>query len=66
MLTTVRNLRIVLMTLLALLPSATALAQPVQGTSDGDSPALMVILITFCLIVVGSLAYTARRMARLH
>lgn len=66
MLTTVRNLRIVLMTLLALLPSATALAQSVEGTSDGDNPALMVILITFCLIVVGSLAYTARRMARLH
>jgi len=65
MLTTVRSLRIVLLALLTLLPPATALAQPIQGT-DGDSPALMVILITFCLLVIGLLAYTARRMARLQ
>lgn len=66
MLTAARKLRIVLSALLALLPSATALAQPVQGASDGDSPALMVILVTFCALVIGLLAFTARRMARLQ
>ena len=66
MLTTVRKLHIVLFTLLASLPSATALAQTVQGGSDADNPALMVVLVTFCSLVVGLLAYTARQMARLQ
>ena len=66
MLTTVRKIRIVLFTLLTSLPSATAMAQPIQGGTDGDSPALMVILITFCALVIGLLAYTAHRMARLQ
>ena len=66
MLTTVRKLRILLLTLLASLPSATALAQTAQGGSDADNPALMVVLVTFCVLVVGLLAYTARQMARLQ
>ena len=66
MLTTVpRKLRIVLSTVLVWLPAATALAQPVQSGSDADSPALLAVLITFCALVVGLLAYTAHRMARL-
>jgi len=63
---TVRNLRIALLTLLTLLPAATALAQPAGSASDGDSPALTVLLIAFCVLVVGLLAHTARRMARLQ
>ena len=66
MLTTVRKLRILLVTVLTWLPSATALAQTVQGASDADNPALMVVLVTFCVLVVGLLAYTARQMARLE
>ena len=66
MLTTVRKLRILLLTLLTSLPSATALAQTVQSGSDADNPALMVVLVTFCALVVGLLAYTARQMARLQ
>ena len=65
MLTTVRKLRIVLSTLLASLSSAPALAQTVEGGSDADNPALMVVLVTFCVVIVGSLAFTAHRMARL-
>jgi len=63
---TVRNLRIALLTLLTLLPAATALAQPAESTSTADSPALTVFLIAFCAMVVGLLAHTARRMARLQ
>ena len=66
MLTTTRKLRILLLTLLTSLPSATALAQTVQGGSDADNPALMVVLVTFCVMVVGLLAFTARQMARLQ
>jgi hypothetical protein len=66
MLTTVRKFRIVLFTLLTSLPSATALAQTVEGGSDADNPALLVVLITFCVLVVGLLAFTARRMAKLQ
>ena len=63
--TTVRTLRIALSTVLAWLPAATALAQPVEAGSDTDSPGLIILLTVFCLIVVGSLAYTARKMAKL-
>lgn len=63
---TYRKFRILLLTLLSSLPSATALAQTVQGGSDADNPALMVVLVTFCVLVVGLLAYTARQMARLQ
>jgi len=66
MLTTVRNLRIVVFTLLTLLPASTALAQSVQSGSDTDSPALLAVLVAFCTLVVGLLAYTAHRMARLQ
>jgi hypothetical protein len=65
MLTTARKLRIVLFTLLTLLPAATAFAQTVAAGSDTDSPALLAVLVAFCTTVVGLLAYTARRMARL-
>jgi len=67
MLKTVRTLRIVVCTSLALLPAATALAaQPAESASNADSPGLMVLLIAFCVMVVGLLAHTARRMARLQ
>lgn len=66
MLKTVRNLRIAALTLVTLLPAATALAQPAEGTSDMDSPGLTLLLVTFCVLVVGLLAHTARRMANLH
>ena len=65
MLKTVRNLPVALVTLLTLLPAATALAQPAERTSDLDSPALTLILVVFCALVVGLLAHTARRMAKL-
>jgi len=64
--TNARTVRLVLLTLLTWLPAATALAQPVAAPSNMDSPALTAFLIVFCLFVVGSLAYTARRMARLE
>jgi hypothetical protein len=64
--TMTRITRIVLSTLLTALPTATALAQPAAGTSDTDSPTLIAILIVFCLLVVGLLAHTAHRMARLN
>ena len=63
--TTVRNLRIALFTFLTLLPAATALAQPAD-TSTADSPGLTVLLIAFCVMIVGLLAHTARRMAKLQ
>jgi hypothetical protein len=66
MLTTARKLRIVLSTFLAWLPAATALAGPFESGSDADSPALLAVLIAFCTLVVGLLAYTAHRMARLQ
>jgi hypothetical protein len=66
MLTTVRTLRTLLLTLLTSLPATTAVAQTVQGGSDADNPALLVVLVTFCVLVVGLLAHTARRMARLE
>ena len=66
MLKTVRNLPVALVTLLTLLPAATALAQPAEATSDMDSPALTLFLIAFCALVVGLLAHTARRMAKLQ
>jgi hypothetical protein len=62
----IRTTRLVLLTLLTLLPAATALAQPAANASDTDSPALMALLIVFCAVVVGLLAHTAYRMARLH
>jgi hypothetical protein len=65
MLPTVRKFRIVLFTLVTLLPAATALAQTAEGGSDAGNPALLAVLISFCVLVVGSLAYTARRMARM-
>jgi hypothetical protein len=34
--------------------------------SSADSPMLTLFLIAFCVLVVGLLAYTARRMARLE
>jgi hypothetical protein len=64
--TNARTIRLVLLTLLTSLPAATALAQPAAVPSSADSPALTAFLIAFCLFVVGSLAYTARRMARLE
>jgi hypothetical protein len=66
MLKTVRYLRIALLTLLTLLPAATALAQPAARASDADSPALTLFLIAFCVVVIGLLANTARRMAKLQ
>jgi hypothetical protein len=67
MLKTARNLRVALFTSLALLPAAAALAaQPAESASTADSPGLMVLLIAFCVMVVGLLAYTARRMATLE
>jgi hypothetical protein len=53
------------LTLLTSLRAMTALAQPAADASSSDSPALMGLLIVFCLTVVGLLAYTAQRMARL-
>jgi hypothetical protein len=63
---TVRNLRIALLTVLTLLPAATALAQPAASVSNADSPGLTVLLIAFCVMVVGLLVHTAHRMARLQ
>jgi len=63
--TNARTLRVALFTLLTSLCAMTALAQPAADASSSDSPALMGLLIVFCLIVVGLLAYTAQRMARL-
>jgi hypothetical protein len=60
-----RTLRVALLTLLTSLPAATALAEPAARASDMDSPALTAFLVVFCLFVVGLLAHTARRMARL-
>ena len=61
-----RTTRIALMTLLTSLPAATALAQPAAGASDSDSPILLAILVVFCSLVVGLLAHTAHRMAKLN
>jgi hypothetical protein len=61
-----RLVRIALFTLLTSMSAATALAQPAAGSSDTDSPALLAILIVFCLLVVGLLAHTAHRMAKLN
>jgi hypothetical protein len=47
------------------LPAAGALAQSGAETSNADSPALTALLVVFCAMVVGLLAHTARRMARL-
>jgi hypothetical protein len=64
--TNARTIRVALLTLLTSLPAATALAQPVAAAaSDMDSPALTAFLVAFCAFVVGSLAYTARKMAKL-
>ena len=64
--TMTRTVRIALFALLTSLPAATALAQPTAGGSDTDSPALIAILIVFCALVVGLLAHTAHRMAKLN
>lgn len=64
--TNARTLRIALLTLLMSFRAMTALAQPATDISSSDSPALMGLLIVFCLIVVGLLAYTAQRMAKLE
>lgn len=64
--TTARALRVALLTVLTSLPAATALAQqPPAEASSSDSPALIALLVVFCVIVVGLLALTAQRMARL-
>jgi hypothetical protein len=63
--TNARTIRVALLTLLTSLPAATALAQPIAAVSDTDSPALTAFLVAFCAFVVGSLAYTARKMAKL-
>jgi hypothetical protein len=49
----------------AWLPAAAAVAQPIQDASQPESGALTVFLIAFCALVIGLLAYTARRMATL-
>jgi len=54
------------LTLVTSLPAATALAQTPANVSGSDSPALIALLIVFCLTVVGLLAYTAHRMATLE
>ncbi len=64
--TNTRALRVALLTLVTSLPAATALAQTPANVSSSDSPALMALLIVFCLTVVGLLAYTAHRMATLE
>ena len=61
-----RTIRIALFTLLTSLPAATALAQTAASGSDTDSPALIAILIVFCFVVVGLLAHTAHKMAKLN
>jgi len=64
--TTARALRVALLPVLTSLPAATALAQqPAAEASSSDSPALIALLVVFCVIVVGLLALTAQRMARL-
>ena len=63
--TNARTIRVALLTLLTSLPAASALAQPAAAASDMDSPALTAFLVVFCAFVVGSLAYTARKMAKL-
>ena len=64
--TNARTLRVALLTVLTSLPAATALAQqPAAEVSSSDSPALIALLVVFCVIVVGLLAVTAQRMARL-
>jgi hypothetical protein len=64
--TNARTIRVAVLTLLTSLPAATALAQPVAAAaSDMDSPALTAFLVAFCALVVGLLAHTARKMARL-
>jgi len=64
--TITRTIRIALMALLTSLPAATALAQSAAGASDTDNPSLTVVLVVFCLLVVGLLAHTAHRMAKLN
>jgi hypothetical protein len=66
MTTNARTLRVALFTLLTSLPATTALAQSAPEVSSSDSPALIALLIVFCLTVVGLLAYTAHRMATLE
>lgn len=60
-----RTLRVALLTLLTSLPATTALAQSAAEASGSDSPALISLLVVFCVVVVGLLAFTAQRMARL-
>ena len=48
----------------SLLP-ATALAQTSAGASDTDSPALIVLAVLFCLMIVALVAHTAHRMVNL-
>lgn len=63
--TIARTLRVALLTVLTSLPATAALAQSGAEASGSDSPALIGLLVVFCLIVVGLLAHTAHRMARL-
>ena len=63
--TNARTFRVALLTLLTSLRAMTALAQPAADASGSDSPALIGLLVVFCVVVVGLLAHTAQRMARL-
>lgn len=57
--------RIALSILLMSFAAIPALAQPVDDTSQPESPALTWFLLAFCVLIVALLAYTARRMATL-
>lgn len=63
--TNARTLRVALLTILTSWPSATALAQTSAGASDTDSPALIVLAVVFCLMIVALVAHTAHRMVNL-
>jgi hypothetical protein len=65
MFTTTRVTRVAAFALLTVLPAASAVAQTIQDASQPESRALTLFLVGFCALVIGLLAYTARRMATL-
>ena len=57
--------RAVLSALITSVAAMPVFAQPVQDTSQPESPLLTWFLVAFCVLIVALLAHTARRMALL-